>query len=81
MPTKGICKTFASPNKNLELDEIPLVRGAQYVGQENAVRMETKQAMMIIAKRIRLHTIGFKMGSQKSIYSVKQGILQGKKPF
>ena len=77
--SKILSRTLASPNKNLEIDEIPLVRGAQYVGQENAVRMESKSAIMTVAKRIRLHTIGFKMGSKKRIYSVKQGILQGKK--
>ena len=78
--SKFICKTLASPNKNLEIDEIPMVRGAQFVGQEIPIRMDSKQSMMTVAKRIRLHTIAFKMGSKKSIYSVKQGILQGKTP-
>ena len=62
-------------------NDTPVVKGADFISKEESKTVDVKKALMIVAKRIRLHTIQLKIGYTRKLYSVKQGILQGKKNF
>ena len=71
-------KILTEEDETVKPNELLKIKGARFIKVQDQQVIDTKKSLKIVQRRLKLHTIQWKMGRTKNNYLIKSGVLQGK---
>ena len=71
-------KILTEEGETVKPNELLKIKGARFIKIQDQQVIDTKKSLKIVQKRLKLHTIQWKIGRTKNNYLIKSGVLQGK---